>query len=166
MGVSSACTVMLVRWYVYRPKKTSWTYPRPLLMRASFKLQLPQVQTGPIRLPKKSCRTFGVLQSYSKWGTWIVQNWKIPIKCHINADILWVPPWAWCVTLTFSEQANYFQNLVGLLRWIIELGRLDIHVHVSMLSTFLAAPHQGHLNEVLHIFAYLKCYNTANENTQ
>ena len=49
---------------------------------------------------------------------------------------------------------------------VIELGRLDIHVHVSMLSTFLAAPHQGHLNEVLHIFAYLKCYNTANENTQ
>jgi hypothetical protein len=27
-----------------------------------------------------------------------------------------------------------------------------------MLSTFLAAPRQGHLNEVLHIFAYLKRY--------
>jgi hypothetical protein len=56
------------------------------------------------------------------------------------------------------EQANYFQNLVGVLRWIIELGRLDIHVHVSMLSTFLAAPPEGHLNEVLHIFSYLKRY--------
>jgi hypothetical protein len=60
--------------------------------------------------------------------------------------------------LLSPEQANYFQNLIGVLRWIIELGRLDIHVHVSMLSTFLAAPRQGHLNEVLHIFAYLKRY--------
>jgi hypothetical protein len=60
--------------------------------------------------------------------------------------------------LLSPEQANYFQNLIGILRWIIELGRLDIHVHVSMLSTFLAAPQEGHLNETLHIFAYLKRY--------
>jgi len=60
--------------------------------------------------------------------------------------------------LLSPEQANYFQNLVGMLRWIIELGRLYIHVHISMLSTFLASPCKGHLNEVLHIFAYLKRY--------
>jgi hypothetical protein len=55
-------------------------------------------------------------------------------------------------------QAQYFQNLIGILRWIVELGRLDIHVHVAMLSSFLAAPREGHLQEVFHIFAYLKHY--------
>jgi hypothetical protein len=34
------------------------------------------------------------------------------------------------------EQANYFQNLIGILCWMIELGKIDIHVHVSMLSMF------------------------------
>jgi len=57
------------------------------------------------------------------------------------------------------QQANYFQNLIGILRWAIELGRLDIHVHVSMLSSFLACPRVGHLEQTLHIFAYLKKYD-------
>jgi len=48
--------------------------------------------------------------------------------------------------------------LIGVLRWIIELGRIDIHVHVAMLSSFLASPREGHLQEALHIFAYLKRY--------
>jgi hypothetical protein len=45
------------------------------------------------------------------------------------------------------------------LRWAIELGRIDIHVHVSMLSSFLSSPRQGCLEQVLHIFAYLKKYD-------
>jgi hypothetical protein len=42
------------------------------------------------------------------------------------------------------------------LRWICELGRIDILVDVSKLSRFLAAPREGHLEQVLHVFAYLK----------
>jgi hypothetical protein len=57
------------------------------------------------------------------------------------------------------RQANYFQGLIGVLRWMIELGRIDIMVSVAMLSRLLAAPCEGHLNEVLHIFAYLKEYD-------
>jgi len=61
--------------------------------------------------------------------------------------------------LLTPKKATYFQNLIGILRWIVELGRLDIHVHVSMLSSFLAAPREGHLAEAFHIFAYLKRYS-------
>jgi hypothetical protein len=53
-------------------------------------------------------------------------------------------------------QANYFQGLIGVLRLMIELGQINIMVSVTILSHFLAAPREGHLNEVLHIFAYLK----------
>jgi hypothetical protein len=53
-------------------------------------------------------------------------------------------------------KANYYQNLIGILRWAVELGRIDIYIHISMLSSFLASPREGHLSEVIHIFAYLK----------
>jgi len=56
-------------------------------------------------------------------------------------------------------RATYFQGLIGILRWACELGRLDILVDVSMMSRFLAAPREGHLDQVFHIFAYLKKYS-------
>lgn len=53
------------------------------------------------------------------------------------------------------SKANYFQGLIGVLRWICELGRLDIIVPTSLLSRYLAAPRVGHLEQAIHIFAYL-----------
>jgi hypothetical protein len=55
-----------------------------------------------------------------------------------------------------ADQANYFQSLVGVLRWGVELGRIDIYIDVSLISSFLAQPRVGHLEQVLHIFSYLK----------
>ena len=48
-----------------------------------------------------------------------------------------------------------YRQLIGILRWAIELGRLDIYVEVSLLSQYLASPREGHLEAVYHIFAYL-----------
>ena len=55
-----------------------------------------------------------------------------------------------------GEELTYFQELIGILRWAIELGRVDIFHEVSILSQFQAAPREGHMEEVLHIFAFLK----------
>ena len=52
--------------------------------------------------------------------------------------------------------ASRFLQLIGILRWAIELGRLDIFVEVSQLSQHQAMPRQGHLEAAYHIFAYLK----------
>jgi hypothetical protein len=52
--------------------------------------------------------------------------------------------------------AAYYQSLIGILRWIVEIGRVDICVEVSMLSSCLALPREGHLEQLFHIFAYLK----------
>lgn len=60
-----------------------------------------------------------------------------------------------------AKGANEFQSLIGVLRWIIELGRVDICCEVSMLSSHLAMPRQGHLNQLYHVFAYLKKYHNA-----
>jgi hypothetical protein len=55
--------------------------------------------------------------------------------------------------------AAYYQSLIGILRWIVELGRVDICLEVSMMSSHLAMPREGHMLAVLHIFAYLKKYH-------
>ena len=60
-----------------------------------------------------------------------------------------------------AERLNYFQGLIGVLRWICELGRLDIMMPVSMLSRYLVSAREGHLDQVFHVFAYLKTHETS-----
>ena len=55
-----------------------------------------------------------------------------------------------------QDQTNYFQNLIGVLLWIVELGRIDIAYEVSSLSKFLAKPQTEHIYQALHIFKYLE----------
>ena len=57
------------------------------------------------------------------------------------------------------RDSAYYQSLIGILRWIVELGRIDICLEVSMMSSHLAMPRKGHLDQVLHIFAYLHKYH-------
>ena len=49
-----------------------------------------------------------------------------------------------------------YQELIGMLRWSVEIGRVDILTELSMLSSYQASPRQGHLEQIYHIFAYLK----------
>jgi hypothetical protein len=57
------------------------------------------------------------------------------------------------------QMINYYQGLIGVLRWIVELGRIDIIVPVSLLSRYLISPREGHLQQVYRVFAYLKQFN-------
>jgi hypothetical protein len=58
-----------------------------------------------------------------------------------------------------AEQMHLYQNLIGVLQWIVELGRIDIAYECSALSSYLAFPRTGHLNQALHIFKYLEIHN-------
>jgi hypothetical protein len=55
-----------------------------------------------------------------------------------------------------GERTTYFQGLIGVLRCICELGRIDIIVAVSLLSRYLVNSREGHLQQVFHLFGYLK----------
>jgi hypothetical protein len=57
-----------------------------------------------------------------------------------------------------EADASYFHSLIGVLWWIVELGRVDLDVEVLMMSSHLALPHEGHLKEMYHIFGYLKAH--------
>ena len=61
------------------------------------------------------------------------------------------------VTPTLSSfDAVYFQSLTGILRWIIELNRVDITLETSALASMMALLREGHLKEIYHMFAFLK----------
>ena len=60
-----------------------------------------------------------------------------------------------------DNDAAYYASLIGILRWIVELGRIDIAVEVSIMSSHMAMPREGHLKQLYHIFSYLKCHHNA-----
>lgn len=55
-----------------------------------------------------------------------------------------------------GDMHQKYQMLVGILNWIVALGRLDICFATSSLSRFVACPRQGHLDRALYVFGYLK----------
>ena len=55
-----------------------------------------------------------------------------------------------------AEEASYYQAQIGVLRWIVEIGRIDIITEVSLLASQMALPRIGHLMQVFRCFAYLK----------
>ena len=62
-----------------------------------------------------------------------------------------------CITSELRlEDVAYFHSLIGVFRWIVELGRIDINGEVSMLSSHLVLPQERDMQELVHIFAYLK----------
>ena len=46
--------------------------------------------------------------------------------------------------------------MIGILRWAVELGRVDIFLETALMLTHLALPRWGHLEQLHHIFGYLK----------
>ncbi len=55
-----------------------------------------------------------------------------------------------------EDESNYFQQQIGVLRWAVELGRIDITAEVSMLAAYTAAPRFGHFSALMHVFSYLE----------
>ena len=54
------------------------------------------------------------------------------------------------------DGVQWYQELIGSLRWAAEIGRVDILLETTLLSQQLALPREGHLEQVLHIIGYLK----------
>ena len=85
-------------------------------------------------------------------------RWKLPRKAETPLSTSYRPELDISPELLPTEAA-YYQSLIGILRWIVELGRVDICLEVSMMSSHLVLPREGHLEQVLHIFAYLRKYH-------
>ena len=77
---------------------------------------------------------------------------KIPSKAETPLTMSYRPELDVLSELMSSDSA-YYQSLIGILWWIVELRRINICLEVLMMSSHLAMPRKGHLDQVLHIFA-------------
>ena len=59
------------------------------------------------------------------------------------------------------QDATYYQSFIGILRWMVEMGRIYITCEVSMMLWFVAMPHKGHVQQLLHLFVYLNSHQNA-----
>ena len=88
------------------------------------------------------------------------KQWKIPNKVETPTQSTYRPELDVSEELLPSD-ASYYQSLIGILQWIVELGRVDVCLEVSMMSSHLALPRKGHMEQVMQIFGYLKKYHNA-----
>jgi len=55
-----------------------------------------------------------------------------------------------------DKEVAQYQAYMGIFRWMIELGQVDIITEVSQLSSHQAMPREGHLEACYSIFVYLR----------
>ena len=53
------------------------------------------------------------------------------------------------------ELASRYLQLIGICRWAVEIGQVDIFLEVSLLPQYQAGQRLGHLEVLYNIFAYL-----------
>jgi hypothetical protein len=58
-----------------------------------------------------------------------------------------------------ADSVQRFQELIGQLWWAVEIGRVDILLEKTLLSSYLPMPQVGHLEQAFHIFEYLKTHS-------
>jgi hypothetical protein len=104
--------------------------------------------------------------SPSKYVTQAIKNCakhptgKLNNHFHLpqQADNLF--PYDYCPELDLSdpldsECSSFYQHLIGMMRWMVELSCIDIATEFFLLSSHLAYLCKGHLETALHIMSYL-----------
>ena len=102
-------------------------------------------------------------QEYVKEAVRIVKLWLKNKGMYLKTKASGVLPSGYRPELEASElldenDGHFYMQAIGILRWIVELGRIDICGEVSMMSSYTTAPRSGHLDAVLHMFSYLNTH--------
>jgi hypothetical protein len=61
-----------------------------------------------------------------------------------------------------SDGIQTYQELIGVLRWAVELVQVDILLEASLMATFMAMPREGHLQMLYRMFGNLKLHPKRN----
>eukprot|EP00957_Ditylum_brightwellii_P180786 13772593-Ditylum_brightwellii.AAC.1 len=85
------------------------------------------------------------------------KHWRIP--CQTETPLLQMYRSELDVLPVLNPiEVAYCQSLIGILQWTVELGRVDIFLDVSMISSHLDMPRERRLQNAFQIFAHLKKY--------
>ena len=150
VGINPKRTLMMIDQH-YKLKPDSLEIPTKYL----------GADIGKYQLPDGTWAWYMGSESYVKAAVDNVELWLKGRNEHLKTKASCVFPSGWkpeldTTDLLKDEDASYYQQQIGVLRWMCELGRIDILTEVSMLAAYSAAPRQGHLLGVLHLYTYLK----------
>ena len=90
-----------------------------------------------------------VEETLAKKGLRIPTKYNLPTKHSYK-------PYMDCTGELKSDGLQWYKELIGSLRWSVDISRVDILLETSILSKHLALPCEGHLEQVLHIVGYMK----------
>jgi hypothetical protein len=98
-----------------------------------------------------------IIKIERKWGNlwklWLnKQHFDVPIQPGSHPEVDDTP-------FLKDDDVQLYKSYIGVLRWAVELGRIDIAHVVGVVARFSAAPREGHMWIVLQIFAYCKKHN-------
>ena len=54
-----------------------------------------------------------------------------------------------------SDAASYYLTIISILRWMIELGRIDIMTKVFLLSSHVVLPREGHFYAAVLVMTHV-----------
>ena len=60
-----------------------------------------------------------------------------------------------------DEDSKLYLLVIDGLRWVVEIGRVDITCEVSLMSSISEMPGEGNLSQLFHIFAYLQQHHSS-----
>ena len=80
---------------------------------------------------------------------------RLPSKCYTPLSSGYRPELDATAELK-AGGVQWYQELIGMLRWAVEIGRVDILFETAIMSKHMALPREGHLEQLLHIYGYLK----------
>ena len=82
---------------------------------------------------------------------------RLPGKCYTPLPSEYRPELETSPELK-REGIQTYQELIGVLRWAVELGRVDMLLETSLMATYMAMPREGHLQMLYRIFGFLKLH--------
>ena len=82
-------------------------------------------------------------------------RWQLPANADTPLKASYHPELDVSPELDVTNSA-YYQSLIGVLSWIVELGHVDVCLEVLMMLSHIALPREGHLKALLQIFVYFK----------
>ena len=60
-----------------------------------------------------------------------------------------------------KELESWYHYLIGMLTWMVKIGRVDIITEVSIMASQMAMSGYGHVDALLHVFVFIrKKYNS------
>ena len=89
--------------------------------------------------------------------TFAKEGLRLPSKCYTPLSSDYRPELEVGPELK-SDGIQSDQEMICILRWALELGRVDMLLEVALMSTYMAMPREGHLQQLYRIFRHLKIH--------